>query len=206
MEIDTVMKKRNVAYKLRVGDILKGKPMTDNGKFLFLELGDKKISRVNIIANCVDKYVQTGEKKYASITIDDASGQLRIKAFGDDVGTVERVMQGDTLQIVGNVREWNGELYLLPEILKKVDPKWLLIRKLEIQKSKKDITPEQTKGLHAQLLQIIKDAETQGGVDVDEIIMNVEASPESINGEIKKLLEEGLIYEPRPGRLRYLGG
>ena len=51
----------------------------------------------------------------------------------------------------------------------------------------------------------IKGAEAAGGIDVDTIIMDVEASPDSINGEIKKLLEEGLIYEPRPGRLRYLG-
>ena len=35
--------------------------------------------------------------------------------------------------------------------------------------------------------------------------MDVEASPQIIKEEIKRLLEEGLIYEPRPGRLRYLG-
>ena len=54
-------------------------------------------------------------------------------------------------------------------------------------------------------MQKIKSAETDGGIDVDTIIMDTEASPDLINGEIKKLLEEGLIYEPRPGRLRYLG-
>ena len=51
----------------------------------------------------------------------------------------------------------------------------------------------------------IKDAEVDGGIDVDKIIMNTEASPDLINSEIKKLLEDGLVYEPRPGRLRYLG-
>ena len=50
------IRKRNVAYKLRIGDVLKGVPMMDEGKFLFLELGDKKVVRVNIMANCVDKY------------------------------------------------------------------------------------------------------------------------------------------------------
>ena len=42
-------------------------------------------------------------------------------------------------------------------------------------------------------------------IDIDKIIMDTEASPDLINQEIKKLLEGGLIYEPRPGRLRYLG-
>jgi len=32
-----------------------------------------------------------------------------------------------------------------------------------------------------------------------------EASPKIINQEIQKLLEEGIIFEPRPGKVRYLG-
>ena len=48
------IRKRNIAYKMRIGDILRGVPMMDEGKFLFLELGDKKIVRINILANCVD--------------------------------------------------------------------------------------------------------------------------------------------------------
>jgi len=205
------IRKRNVAYKLRIGDILKGKPIMSEGsaespsKFLFLELGDKKIVRVNLLANCVDKYVQDGEKKYASLTVDDASGQIRLKAFGEDISNLKDVTQGDTLQIIGNVREWNSELYILPEVLKKVDPRWLLVRKLEIQKSRKDIPLQSNAPVRDVLLEAIKKAEDDGGVDVDKLIMDTEASPDLINQEIKKLLEEGLVYEPRPGRIRYLG-
>ena len=56
--------KRNTAYKLRIGDILVGKPIFDNDKFLYMELGDKKISRVNVIGNIVDKYETEGERNY----------------------------------------------------------------------------------------------------------------------------------------------
>tara|TARA_Y100000310_G_scaffold162731_1_gene162672 strand:- start:3262 stop:3894 length:633 start_codon:yes stop_codon:yes gene_type:complete len=208
---ETEYKKRNVAYKLRIGDILKGKPIMSEGsaespaKFIFLELGDKKIVRVNVLANCVDKYIQDGEKKYASLTVDDASGQIRLKAFGEDISTLNNISQGDTLQIIGNVREWNSELYILPEVIKKVDPRWLLVRKLEIQKSRKDIPLESNAPIRDVLLEAIKKSEDDGGVDVDKLIMDTEASPDLINQEIKKLLEEGLVYEPRPGRLRYLG-
>ena len=203
----TEQRKRNIAYKLRIGDVLKGKPMMSEGKFLFLELGDKKVVRINVLANCVDKYVQEGEKQFASLTVDDASGQIKVKAFGEDIGPLKDVLQGDTLQIIGNVREWNGELYMIPEVIKKVDPRWLLVRKLEIQKARKDMPVEESKdsGLKNSIMDKIKGAEADGGIDVDTIIMDVEASPDLINGEIKKLLEEGLIYEPRPGRLRYLG-
>jgi len=198
-------KKRNVAYKMRIGDILKGKPIFDEGKFIFLEVGDKKVVRINIIANCVDKFIQDGEKKYASLTIDDASGQIRLKVFGDDLGLLKNITQGDTLQIIGNVRDWNGEIYLLPEIVKKVDPRWLLVRKLEIQNSRKDSITSEKSSIREIIMQKIRDAEADGGIEVDTIIMDVDSSPDSINSEIKKLLEEGLIYEPRPGRLRYLG-
>lgn len=202
-------KKRNIAYKLRIGDILKSKPVMSEGgenvRLLFLELGEKKIVRVNVLANVVDKFVNDGEKKYASITVDDASGQIRLKAFGEDIGILTNCTQGDTLQIIGNVREWNSELYILPEIVKKVDPKWLLVRKLEIQNMRKDMPLQANAPVRDVVLDKIKNSESDGGVDVDQLIMDTEASPDLINGEIKKLLEEGLIYEPRPGRLRYLG-
>ncbi len=204
---NTEVRKRNIAYKLRIGDVLKGVPMMDEGKFLFLELGDKKVVRVNILANCVDKFVQEGEKSFASLTIDDASGQLKLKVFGEDIDRVKNIMQGDTLQVVGNIREWNGEIYMIPEIVKKVDARWLLVRKLEIQNARKDL-PETAGGVNEVknlILDKIKGAETDGGIDRETLVMDVEASPDVIEVEIKKLLEEGLIYEPRPGRLRYLG-
>ena len=201
------IRKRNVAFKLRIGDILKGVPMMDEGRFLFLELGDKRVVRVNVLANCVDKFVQEGDKKYATLTVDDASGQFKLKAFGDDVDMFRDVVQGDTLQIIGNVREWNGELYVIAEVVKKVDARWLLVRKLEIQNARKDmpVVKGGSSDLKNSIMDKIKAAEADGGVDVDAIIMDVEASPEAIEGEVKKLLEEGLVYEPRPGRLRYLG-
>ena len=95
----------------------------------------------------------------------------------------------------------------MPEVVKKVDSRWLLVRKLEVQNARKDL-PEAEKGdssLKDGIMVKIKEAESDGGIDVDALIMDVEASPDAINAEIKKLLEEGLVYEPRPGRLRYLG-
>lgn len=202
---ETEIRKRNVAYKLRIGDIFKGRPISEEGKFIYLEMGDKRLVRVNIIANCIDKFIQDAEKKYASLTVDDASGQIRLKAFGDDIEIFKEIMQGDTLQIIGNVREWNADLYIIPEILKKVNPRWLLARKLEIQNSRKDIPINSNSPVKDLIMQKIKDSEVDGGIEVETIKIDVEASPDSIDDEVKKLLEEGLIYEPRPGKLRYLG-
>ncbi len=205
MENNDGPKKRNTAYKLRIGDIFKAKPIIADGKFLFLELADKKISRVNLLANVVDKYVSEGEKNYATITVDDASGQIKLKSFGEDIQILKDCLQGDTVQIIGTVREYNNEIYLLPEIVKKVDTQWLLVRKLEIQNSRKNLPLNENAPVRDIILEKIKVAEVEDGIDVDKLILDTEASPDLINSEIKRLLEDGLIYEPRPGRLRYLG-
>lgn len=202
--------KRNVAYKIRVGDVLMGKPIMDGEKFQFIELGDKKIVRVNIVGNIVDKYISEGEKKYAFFTLDDGSGQIKLKIFGDDMNKFKELNQGQTVLVIGRVSNWNNETYIQPEIMKEQDPKYLLVRKLEIEKSKPKETSspqrEQIMAIKDKILDQIKNAEAEGGIEVDSIIMNLrEVSADIINQEIQKLLEEGIIFEPRPGKVRYLG-
>lgn len=198
--------KRHIAYKLRIGDLLSGKAIFDLERLRALEIGEKQVARVNIIANIIDKFIQEGEKKFASITLDDASGQLKIKTFGDDIKNFEPFMQGDTIMVIGLVRMWNNELYLTPEIIKKKDPSYLLVRKLEIESEKpKVLEKSEMQELRTQILDKVKQQDGNGGIDIEKIIMDLKASPDTINQEIRKLLEEGMVYEPRPGKLRYLG-
>jgi RPA family protein len=202
--------KRNVAYKFRIGDILLGKPIFDGERFSFLELGDRKIIRVNVIGNIVDKYESEGEKKYCFLTLDDGSGQIKLKFFGDDVDKFKNVMQGQTVLVVGNLRNFNNETHIAPEIIKEQDTKYLLVRKLELEKEKnRNIAPlakEQIVAVKDKILGMIKDSEKDGGIEIDSLILSLrDVSPEMINQEIKKLLEEGIIFEPRPGKIRWLG-
>lgn len=202
--------KRHIAYKLRVGDITIGKPIIDGERFSFLELGDKKIVRVNVVGNIVDRYQSEGESKYISLTLDDGSGQIRLKIFGDNVEKFKDIVQGQTILVIGVLRSFNNETYISPEIIKQMDPRYLLIRKLENEKNKtKDAPPleqNQIIAIKDKILETIKESEKDGGIEIDSIIMNLrESSPEIINQEIKRLLEEGIIFEPRPGKLRWLG-
>ena len=70
--------KRNIAFKLRIGDILMGKPVLDGERFSFLELGDKKIVRVNVIGNIVEKFDSEGEKRFSVLTLDDGLSLIHI--------------------------------------------------------------------------------------------------------------------------------
>jgi RPA family protein len=202
--------KRNIAYKYRIGDILIGKPVMDNERFSFLELGNKRIIRVNIVGNIVDRYESEGESKYLSLTLDDGSGQIRIKCFGDDVERFRNLVQGKTVVIIGLLRSYNTELYISPEIIKEVSPKYLLIRKMEIEKDRAKnampISEGQILAVKDKILDLVKNSENDGGIERDSIIMKLrEVSPEIINQEVKRLLEEGIIFEPRPGKVRWLG-
>jgi len=202
--------KRHTAYKLRIGDLLIGKPILDSERFSFLELGNKKIIRVNVIGNIVDKYESQGEKKYSFLTLDDGSGQIILKLFGDDAEKSKNINQGQTILVIGTLRYWSNQIYISPEIIKEQDPKYLLVRKMEIEKEKsKNSDPlgkDQIIAIKDRILRAIKDSESEGGIEIDKIIMSLtDISPVIINQEIQKLLEEGIVFEPRPGKIRYLG-
>ena len=209
----TEYRKRETAYKLRIGDILGAHQVFEQSenpikKLLFVELGIKKIVRVNIIANVIDKYTSEGEKRFSSITLDDGSGQIRARVFGEDINKLNDIAQGDTLVIIGLLRYFNQEIYILPEIIKKQDPRYLLVRKLELEKMNPPETSgerKEAKAFRDQIIEMIKAAESREGIEKEEIIMIIKAQPNLISQEIQKLLEEGIIYEPRPGKVRYLG-
>lgn len=206
--------KRQTAHKLRIGDILRGKPIIENEntpeqRFKFLELGNKNLVRVNIVANIIDKYQSEGEKKYLTFTIDDASGQLRLKSFGEDTIRFKAITQGNTVLVIGTIRFYNNELYIQPEIIKSLDPRYLLVRKLELDKEKPKLetaNKEEIKAIKDQIIDLIRREENNGGIDSDAIYHTLtSASPDIISQEITKLIEEGLAYEPKPGKIRYLG-
>jgi len=182
----------------------------DGERFSFLELGDKKIVRVNIVGNIVEKYDSEGETKFITFTLDDGSGQIKLRAFADSVEKFSKLVQGQTVIVIGILRSFNNETYISPEIIKEQDPKYLLIRKIEIEKQRnKNSSPiqkEQIVAIKDKILEAIKNSEDNGGIEIDKIIMSLrEISPEIINQEIKKFLEEGIIFEPRPGKIRWLG-
>ncbi len=199
--------KRHIAFKLRIGDILSGKPVMNDERFTHLELDGKKIIRVNVVGNVVDKFETEGEKQYIFTTIDDGSGQIALKSFRDDIEKQKPLAQGQTILVIGVLRNFNNETYVSPEIIKEQDPKYLLIRKLEVEKSrpKSDmVSKEQIVAVKDRILGAIKNSEE--GIETEQLTTEMrDLSPEIIKQEIQKFLEEGIIFEPRPGIVRYLG-
>lgn len=198
--------KRHVAYKLKIGDIAQGSIILDGDRLKFIQVNGYNVARVNLIANITEKYIQEGEKKFASITLDDASGQIKAKSFGEDIEKLKPFEQGDTVLVIGLVRQWNNELYLIPEIIKKKDTSYLILRKLELEAEKpKAMEKSELLDLKGKIIEIIKREDINGGASIQGLIDESKSSQDLVKQEIKRLLEEGTIYEPRPGKVRYLG-
>lgn len=138
---------RRTAYKLWISNIVNAEPIMDIGKFrgVMTTINQSKVqvNRVNIIANVIDVF-KMEEKRYGSITVDDSSASIRVKFFNQDIDKMKDINIGDTIMVVGQLRMFNDEIYITPEIVRKVDAIWLLARKLELEKIFKLKVEQQT--------------------------------------------------------------
>ena len=76
------MKARQTAFKVWVNDLSSGQYIEDNSEFgsNYILIKDNKVSRVNILARVVQKYV-SDDKNYVSIMLDDGFGTIRVKSW-----------------------------------------------------------------------------------------------------------------------------
>ena len=121
---------RTVAKKAQVSHISGGKYVSSDIPCVITPLGEK-IFKVNVIATVTDKFV-SDSGKYSSITVDDGTGAVRVKAFGADVGMFEKIGKGDLVVVIGPVGEYQGENYIRADIVKTVEPNYKALRRLEL--------------------------------------------------------------------------
>ena len=132
---------RKEAVICAIGDLLNGKyykmPGWDPN---FVLLRDRiKASRVNILGVITTK---SNEDGYASLTIDDGSGTIMMRSFEEQNFEVS---PGDAALVIGRPRDFSGNLYLVPEIVRRIENmKWVDYRQreLEILEEKRKSLPE----------------------------------------------------------------
>lgn len=129
--------KRQIAYKTWINTLSSGRYVKCEGwDPNYVDLGDKQISRVNILATVVSKFASE-DGNYAALTLDDGSDTIRVKAFGPDVPKLTSVEVGDIIRFVGKVKEYNEEIHLSPEVVRIVtDANWIIVWALELGKPK----------------------------------------------------------------------
>jgi RPA family protein len=202
------MQKRQVACKLMISDILKGRYVKDdqNPGYLILE-DNRQISRINIIGVVIDNQ-NNHSSNYRNITIDDGSGNINLKIFENN--SQDEFKVGEPILVIGRIREFANEIYITPEIIKRVDNKdWIELRLLELnqkpQESKKHVEVyDLEEELHEDkgIFSVIRRLDKGDGADITEVIK--ESKDENAEKIIKNLIKIGELFEIRPGKIKIL--
>lgn len=241
--------KRLTAMKTKIADISSGKYVVLPGfeSNYILTKNGVRLSRVRILATVVDRFLSESGR-YAAMTLDDGTDTIRAKAF-NVVSIFDPFSVGDIVDFVGKLREYQGEIYLVPELIKKTDdPNFELLRELEIRRanrewsrkrdtvfsyqkhvsdiaelkkmlkerfgiSPKDVEaiiqteqeeqPEQIEAKDA-VLRLIVELDKGNGCDYSELMQKGGIEEGTLDSIINELLEEGVCFEPRPGRIKKL--
>lgn len=216
-----MLRQRNTAYKLWISQILSGRYVSTEDQN-YLDLNDFQIFRVNIIGNIT--FVNSSEG-YASALLDDGSGVIRLKTWQQSTQLLSSLNLGDIALVIGKVKEYNGERYISPDMVKRLDDiNWLLVRQLELLKeypiSHKQDTEKPalfheekiedsplfrlTPSLRNKILEFIDSKAISDGAGVDDITASLKIDKKGVEAAIFELVKEGAVYEYKPGRLKLL--
>jgi hypothetical protein len=120
-------------FDLVNGRFVKGSKEDFTPSYLITPFGEK-ISRVNIIATVIDVFLNE-DMSYGAITLDDGTGDIRAKAFKEKAQLISEIKKGDLVLVIGKVKEFNEEIYVNLEIVRKIpDANQETLRKLQLLK------------------------------------------------------------------------
>ena len=203
--------KRQVACKTNISDLLNASFAKDELSAGYVKLNNINVSRVNIIANVVYKSEQ--QQDYPSAVVDDGTGKILLRSFENN-SVFSKIDVGDFILVVGKIREFNGERYIIPEISKKMDNAgWMSVRKAELKNDNnisdgkigdgnEAVAGDTSQSANEDIYITIKNLDKGDGAAVDEVIKS--SNSNDAEKIINRLLANGDVFEIKPGRLKVL--
>ncbi len=196
----TETKKRQTAYQVWISELIINPYIKQEGKWEsnYVEIKDKQVSRVNLIATVISKF-KSEDGSYVSLVIDDGTAGIRVKVWREDTPILEKVEPGNMVNVIGKIREFNDERYVLPEVVKILtNPNWELLRKLELLKLGKPlVVKEEKKEIKLLKETITKESEPQE--EVKEKIFEEEFFEETEEESPRQKILSILIKLDQPG-------
>lgn len=238
---DQTYQKRATAYKVKIADIINGEYISDDFQSYLKNL-NLKITRVRLMGTIIDKRIYEGgenpdftegpgeRSSHAFIVLDDGSGIIRLKTWKKDIEKLSRVEVGDIVDSVARVREYQDEIYAVPEFVNKIEnPNWELLREIDIIKLKeiylkstkkskqisstpstetkikeKETVVEKKTDLFDQIKEKIIDqiSSYKSGLSRDELYDLINVNKLDIDESINELMTDGRIYENPDGKIQ----
>jgi len=203
------------AAKVRIADILGGQfEEVSVGPVRYFRLpSGKSVASVRVMGVVVDTYV-SDDMGHVRLVIEDGTGSISVRAWDQDVELLIDpasglpYSRGTVLDVIGRVREWRAEKYLVPQLVVKVeDPNWILVRALEIMRERLRAAAASSEGaarveeeedIKTRVLNLLKN---KGALREEQIIVEFPDSlGDAVLRSLDELLEEGLIYLDEQGR------
>lgn len=198
------------ARKLHISEILGGsiESLNDSGRFVLITKHGLKTSRVRVMGTVVDSF-KSEISDYTNFTLDDGTGTIRVKTWKSK-SAINNIKVGDIIDVIGLVRFHRGEVYLVPELVIKVeDPNWELVRELELcflrSLASMEVRELKLSTLHKSILKIIDGLDTGDGVSRATLEKLLNVPEDELERALETLLGEGIIYETDDGSYKRLG-
>ena len=208
--------KRQTAYKVWISHLVKGKGTVDDSGLAYIPVGDKKVVRANIVGSVIGKETREG---FGSLILDDGSENINARVWGEDTWLLDDIEIGDLVLVIARLGEFNGNVYLRPEVVKKIDMDWALLRRLEMVKEYGKPEPREVKveeekveekvekmdepipsiAIREKVLKLVEEREE---VAMETLIDKVGEDERKVKAAVDELLKEGEMFMPRPGYLR----
>ena len=134
-----MLRERITAVRATISDIIGGDFREDTGPHVVSPFG-VELRRVVVVGFVVNKFYREGDdssKRFESITLDDGTDTIRIKVWGDeDSAVLEGVKENILALVIGKVRHYEEETYIIPEIVRELtDPNYMSLHLMERYKA-----------------------------------------------------------------------
>lgn len=203
---------RYVAYKIHPEEFLENEVV---GKTITIE--NKRIHRVRVLGEVKNVNI-------SNITTFELDGIL-VKDFENKSTDIN---DGDFLDVIGRVGEYEGQKYIALEIYKKRNEnreKWRELRNIEIEKTRKYLKDEETpsyegamdaeKSIENEVLEdlygefdtkdlILDIIRENDEISYEELLEKLKIDEDDLDDLLSELKEDGEVYEPSPGNYRIL--
>ncbi len=95
------------------------------------------VDKARVMGTVVQRFL-SNDGTYSALTLDDGTETIRAKGWREDAAMMGAFDVGQILDVIGHVREYDGEVYLSPITINRIqDPNWEPMRELEIYSLRK---------------------------------------------------------------------
>lgn len=172
----------DTAVHVWIGELLDGQLRQQDDGPSELQWNNQSLHKIRVYGLVVSSDV---------LVVDDGTGSVVVRSFDNQF----KIPVGSPVLVIGRPREFQGGRYILGEIVKKIDLKWLDLAKRQKPIVRKEESPNK------RAIELVRKYDSGEGADYNQIVTELGASGEEV---IVHLIAVGELFETRPGKLKVL--